>query len=268
MKKLLIFLALCAIPSTVFSDEPDKKLHNQCLYPSILVNHKFAALAGTGTIVRSEKVGDEYHNVVISCAHIFGHPDMKNYVAKMGKYEDWSTRTGYETYDLIVYQVDKTHDLSVSLFKSKTKMPTAEFDFKAKLYIGSEVFRFGCGVGDELRLDFGKITALNTKLGSIKNVTRMNIYTVPGDSGSAVFHKYKIIAITQAIRTYRNLPCFGISYAIPISRIKTWNTELNNVISFSYEADKQVPIIPFVMRKFDSYEQEKRIVPPTIWEKQ
>ena len=64
MQKFLFFLVLfIIIPSTVFSDEPDKILHEKCLYPTVAVALDVAGHTcnrGTGTIIRSEKIDDAY----------------------------------------------------------------------------------------------------------------------------------------------------------------------------------------------------------------
>lgn len=273
MRNLIFLATLCVcilgLPSVVSSDEPDKTLHNKCLYPTVLIEAVDGGNLGTGTVVRSEKVGDVYHNVAITCAHVLGNPN--GYVVSVGVYKNWSNLERYETYHCRIYRIDENKDLAVVLFKSGEQLPTAEIDFNVMLYIGSDIFRIGCGAGDEMRLDFGKITSVKTNMSSLKDVYRMNIYTVPGDSGSAVFYKYKIVAITQAIRSSRvgggNYPCFGISYAIPISRLKTWNDELNNMLAFVYETKEKMPVMWSFFLKFDLLEAKKILVPDTPWEK-
>lgn len=267
--RVLILAALISFFSApnLFSDEPDKTLHNKCIYPTVMITGPGST--GSGTIIRSEKVGDKYHNVVLSCAHIFSGSRWQIHVPK---YKEWSVIDGYDVYSIRPIRTSREKDLSVSLFASDKKMPVAELDFDSKLYIGSEVFRTGFGIGDEMRLDFGKITSLRGRIknGPIKNTYRMSAYTVPGDSGGPVFHNYKIVAITQAIRSvrrgYQEYPCFGISYSVPLSRFKKWDQELNNVLSFTYKTDLPMPIMWDKFLEFESWKPSRKMVPNSTWE--
>lgn len=270
IRSVMIVAFIFMLPAPhVFSDEPDKTLHNKCIYPTVMISSDRGG--GSGTIVRSEKVGDEYHNVVLSCAHILQAGD--NFTVRVPKYKDWSRLDGYDAYPIRPYRVSVSKDLSIMMFKSEKKMPVADLDFDCKLFIGSEIYRTGFGVGDEMRLDFGKITSLNGKIGEggpISETYRMNVYTVPGDSGGPVFHKHKVIAITQAIRSVRRgfgeHPCFGISYSIPLSRFKKWDGELNNVLAFVYQPDKALPKMWDKFVEFDSWKYSQKMVPKTVWE--
>ena len=267
---ILVFLVLGA-PSNLFSDEPDKTLHNKCLYPTVLIGSPESPGSGSGTIVRSVKCrnSEQYHNAVLTCGHLF-QENVKRHV-KVARYSDWSKLEGYDTYPCKLYRLSSDKDLGVVVFSSSKKMPCADIDFESKLYIGSDIFRIGCGAGDQMRLDFGKITSVNGSVGAIKNTYRMSIFTVPGDSGSAVFHKYKVVAITQAIRSVRmgwsQFPCFSISYSIPVSRFKKWNEELNNTLAFVYDSKREMPIMWDTFLDFESAKMNRRIVPKTIWEK-
>jgi S1-C subfamily serine protease len=263
MKKLLIVLVvLVAIPTIVFSDEPDKKLHQDCLYPSVQIRNAF--VSGSGTIVRSDKIGNDYHNVVLSCAHIFTKENVffMDTNVRVPKYKEWSVFEKYENYEAFLYKIDREFDLSIILFASKEKMPIANLDFSTKLYIGSDVFHIGSGLGEQQRLEYGKITSVNsyTSKPEVYRTLRTSIYTVPGDSGTGVFHNYKVIGVMRSIRKTRNTPLWGISYCIPLVMLKKWDEELNNIIAFVYEAKKPLPVIPFVDIKL------KLLMPELSWE--
>lgn len=262
---LLVFLA----PTNVYSDEPDKTLHNKCLYPTVMVSSKDSF--GTGFVVRSEKVGDEYHNILISCAHCF--QSTSPYTVGVPKFKDWSTFIRYDRYPVYVFCLNRSHDLMIGLFKSKNQVPTVEFNFDVKLYIGSDLMRIGCGMGDEHRADFGKITSVLTRLPGRegdKNVIRTSVYSVPGDSGGPVFHKNKVIGITQAIRSRRENQVStnlfsGISYCIPVSRLKTWSQELDNALDFIYKENERIPVIPFFLMEMGKSKTNNKIMSSNQW---
>jgi len=270
MRNLIFVLVLLFSPSYLFSGEPDKKLHSECLYPTVTVVAKNINMMGTGVIVRSEKISDNlYHNVVITCSHIIRKGE--DYEVVKGKYKDWSKLEGACKYDCEVYETNRLHDLGVVIFSSEDKMPVATLDFDTKLFIGNKVFRIGCGLNDEPRLDYGRITSLNGIVGNIKNSYRTSIPTVPGDSGGPVFHNYKVIGIMAAIRSLRfgwiQLPVFNISYVLPITRYKIWDKELNGAISFVYDKAKKLPVMSYFIIKLKSKEINKKVVPANHWEK-
>jgi hypothetical protein len=250
-------------------------MHNQCLYPTVIVLNEGQGGSGTGTIVRSEKVGDVYHNVVMTCGHTFLPSDSADYWKyKIGiaSYYDWSKVKSYKKYPATVFAFDKELDLGVMLFTSKKKMPVGKINFDKKVYIGNKVFHIGYGLGEEARFDRGEITSLNGYVDKfIKNTLRTNVFTVPGDSGGPLFldegesTDYDIIGICQAIRNRRNgwsvETINKISYYIPVSRLKTWQKKINT-ISFMYE-DTTMPVLPFLMMEMETY---KPILTPIIEE--
>ena len=77
--------------------------------------------------------------------------------------------------------------------------------------------------------------------------------TVPGDSGSPVFHENKVVGIMVSIRFFRNHPVFGISYVVPLERFQKWNTDNNNDLSFAWGSSKKLPNLPFYYLKFADY---------------
>ena len=230
----VIVISASLFSAPLFSAEPDKKLHAKCLYPTVMIQAKNLSGSGSGFIVKSKKISENlYHNVVITCGHVVRSGG--EFIVKVPIYKDWSNLVGYKKYSSSVYIYSIEKDIAVVLFATKEKMPIVELDFDSKLYIGTDVFRIGYGLGDQSRIDYGKITSTKITVAKLfRNVIRLSIFTVPGDSGGPVFHNYKVIALVQGIRAYsdawgRNL-LYKISYAVPISRLKTWNTELNNSI--------------------------------------
>lgn len=240
--------------SITLAGTPDKDLHQKCLYPSIYVGRADRASYGSGVIVKSEKVDDKtYKNVFMSCAHL-EQPNYFDYEVRQIIYENWSEVKETKIYPAFFYAVNRELDLSIGVFLSEEEMPVAKPDFEPKLFIGNEVFRIGCGLGDEPRLDYGKITQIKKNL--FKPFFRTSVHTVPGDSGSPLFHDYKLIGIMVSIRNYKNTPVFGISYAIPVERFKAWSKENNDALDFAW-ANKELPKMPFYYLKLREYEMKK-----------
>lgn len=120
MKYFFYAFLLAFIPVTVFSGEPDKKLHEMGLYPTVKLTYQScdcpickanpdsSKAVGSGVIIRSEKSAgpifkDQYVNVVLTAAHNVEHaqPPIKILV---GKYKDWSEMDGFDEYTSIVYE--------------------------------------------------------------------------------------------------------------------------------------------------------------------
>ena len=240
---LTLAVALCASP--LFAGKPDKQIHEKCLYPTVMLFGPNVNAAGTGVIIKSVKQKDDtYLNLVATCAHIIKKtpaefepqeenklpkmikPPRYEYLVAVGKYKDWSRLVGADNYQCTVHAVDEAKDVALLTFVSKDQLYVAELDFHPKLYISNKICHIGCGMGDPFRLDFGRITALDGGIGELpemKNTYRTSIPTIPGDSGGPVFHKYKLIGITQAVRTIQTgpisqVPIFHMSYVIPLSR--------------------------------------------------
>ena len=264
-------LMLIAEPSRISSAELDKKLHSQCIYPTVIIKDPNGS--GSGVIVRSEKVGDEYRNVVLTCGHTFFASFARNNwncEVGVGDYTEWSTFLGFKMHDAKIYGFDKDLDVGIVVFSSKERMPTAKINFKKKLYISNDVFHIGCGLGEETRIDYGKVTSLCGEVqGLMKNTIRTNVFTVPGDSGGPLFRGYEVVGLAQAIRNVRmgwNIyPTFNISFYIPVSRLKTWNEKINTV-GFSYK-DEAMPVLPYLMMEIESYKPVLNSVPETVWDK-
>jgi S1-C subfamily serine protease len=252
----LILLFFCTSIGTnrVNAGEVDKKLHKECLYPTVYVGRADGHGSGSGVVVRSEKVEDHlYKNVFITCAHIFD-ANYKDYEVREFIYEDWSQIKGIKSFPSTFVSFDTELDLGIGVFFSDHEMPIAQLNFEPKLFIGNEIFRIGCGLGDEPRLDYGKLTSYK-KLP--KEVFRTSVMTVPGDSGGPLFHENKVIGIIVSIRAMRGQPVFGISHAVPLKMFKKWSEANNNNLDFAWDTTKELPELQFRYLKFKEYEIKK-----------
>ncbi len=193
-----------------------------------------------------------WHNVFLSCAHVADSPSP--YVVRVFHYEKWSSLKGSDTYDCKFYATDSNKDLAIGVFVTAEEMPTSEIDFATDMYIGTDTFRIGCGLGDEPRLDNGKVTSVRSNMKSLlKGTIRTSVHTLPGDSGAPLFHDYKIIGIMQAIRSHGGQQVYATSYAIPVERLKTWDDETEGALNFAWR-NKQLPKMPFYQLKMEQYE--------------
>lgn len=253
MRKLISSLTFVLIFSLIsLAGVPDEALHNKCLYPTLLVAPVGFSAYGSGVIVKSVKVSDkEYRNIFITCAHV---ADAKEpYEIRLFRYDNWSKISKIESFNCEFYGVNTKSDIAVGLFTTEVGMPVAQMDFDPKLFIGNEVFRIGCGLGDEPRLDYGKLTSLRMTMPDSIPMFRTSVHTVPGDSGSPLFHENKVIGIMQSIRLWRGLPVFGISFAVPLEELKNWSKENDDSLDFIW-ADKDMPKMPFMSLKLMEYD--------------
>jgi len=256
MKSLILSLLLFIVSiNSTKADEPDQDLHRKCLYPCVRIENEGSG--GSGVIVRSEKAGNGYRNVVITCAHVI-HPGSP-YKARVPVYEDWSTFEGFEDHPLRLYARNEAADLAVLVFTSDREMPVAEFGFIDRLFIGSEIFHVGCGLGPEPRLDYGKVTSLRGfSTGNKYNGLRTSMAVVPGDSGGPVYHKNRLVGFAQAIKVmcvHGNMyPVPTVSLVIPVERLKTWDGEQNNTLAFIYKPRRPLPELPFMILRMEEYQ--------------
>lgn len=148
-------------------------------------------------------------------------------VVRIGIYEDWSKLIGQKEHKCEVVELDRENDIALLSFVTETKCHVAEIYKNPKLYIGNDVLRIGCGLGDPFRVDFGKITSVKDSIGlMLKGTYRTSIPTVIGDSGGPVFHEGKVIGLAQAIRSQQVatpfgpllMPVYHMSYVIPTQR--------------------------------------------------
>lgn len=247
MKYFVFFLAILHA-NIVFSGEPDKKLHSDCIYPTLMVTNSRGS-QGTGVIIRSDKIKDDlYHNVLLSCKHILPDQSTKLEVHQI-IYKDWSKALGTKTYPARIYAQNKIMDLSIILFSSKEQMPVATLNLNPNLYIGNEVYRVGCGHESESRLDYGKITSLSTNVNGIDDLVRTSIYTIKGDSGGPVYENYQVVGVTIAIfmADKDTKEAFNsISYFMPVSKLIEWDKELQGTIGFAYKKEP-LPVMDYFL---------------------
>jgi hypothetical protein len=159
--------------------------------------------SGTGVIVKSEKQDDEYYNVVFSAAHCFKVSNTNQqylaYSVKIPIYKNWSELERWEEHNVSIKRINAKTDACVLHFKSKKKLLAATPNFRPKLYLGNEVFHVGtAGAYQQPRIDFGRITSINIPAYG-NDVLRTSVYTIPGDSGSPVYHEYQVVGITHAV---------------------------------------------------------------------
>lgn len=250
MRNLLIPAIVLFFTARLFAGEPDKEFHEKCLYPTIMVQVKENMMhqrgSGSGVIFKSHRMEKEveeckeeskketkveYLNFALTCSHVVScsiqtplFPVPAKYVVKKANYKDWSTFVDYTTYDCEVVHKDPDSDWAVIAFVTEEKMPIADLAIDTKLYIGNDIFRIGCGLGDSMRVDYGKITSTNFTIKDfVKDVYRMSIPTISGDSGGPVFHKtedgYKVVGLAQAIRSMKSTSRVPISHgfiAVPV----------------------------------------------------
>lgn len=259
MRKFIVhsflFLFFCIFLGTnhINGGEVDKNLHIKCLYPTIYVGHADKSGYGSGVIVRSEKIDTHhYRNVFITCAHLVTDSEY-DYEVRQYIYDNWSQIKDTKSYSAAFVAYNHDMDIAIGVFKSEMEMPTATLDFEPSIFIGNDVYRIGCGLGDDPRLDYGKLTSY--RRGS-KPYFRTSVMTVPGDSGSPLFHENKVIGITVSIRSYRNLPVFNISFAVPLERFKMWNEANTSNLSFAWDKTKKLPEMQFRYLNFMDYEMK------------
>lgn len=240
--RTLLYIILLSVGLVVFAEnsstqEPDANLHNKCIYPTLMVFSEEGS-CGTGFIVKSTKVKDNlYCNIFFTCSHVVKNKE--HYSVTLYEYEKWSKIKSEKVFSAIIYAQNTQADIAIGLFLSEKQLKTVTLDFDPKLYIASSVYRIGCGLGDDPRYDEGKITAVRTNMGSLKQVIRTSIGTVPGDSGSPVFQNYKVIGLTQSIRNWK-VPVFHMSYIIPLDRYQDWDKASKGAINFAW-ADQPLP---------------------------
>lgn len=236
----------------LFAYEPDKEFHEKCLYPTVLIICPDKS-TGTGVIIHSEKIGEKkYKNIVLSCEHVTGkasgifsllRTSVKDVTIRKGNYKNWSTLVSFDDYDGKTVFSDEEVDMAIVGFLSDTQMPVAILDVNPNLYINNEVFRVGCGVGEFVKVDYGRITAVNTIENESKrkpDVIRTSIPTIMGDSGGPSFYKtkdgYRCFGLCHSVRgvdIINKIPLsegflevpqkslvYHISYVIPLKRIE------------------------------------------------
>jgi hypothetical protein len=249
---LIVPLAPAVAPPTELiatkTSFPDKDMHVQCLYPSIMIYG--SSSAGTGTIIRSEKIpSGKYLNTFLTCAHVIDSNSKEAYKVCVYSYANWSTISGKAELPCIFIGHDDVKDVAVGAFLSDSQLYTAKIDFKTKLYVGTPVLAFGCGLTDIPRMEEGKVTSPGVLLqvpGGKQLRFRSNMNAISGDSGCAVYHNYKIIGTMHAIRSYKDRlnndrTANFISFVTPVSLYKDWSDANKNTYDFIWDTSKPFP---------------------------
>lgn len=252
--RTIFLLLLCLIPASIISSaEVDKKLHTDCLYPTIIV--KAVNTSGTGFIVKSEAHGQKYRNVFITCAHNipYSFPIFKVYSTS---YRDWSEVDFVVEHTCYYCLMDRKNDIAIGVFETSKPMPTVKLDFENKVYIGTNTLQFGHGLSEQIRLEQGKITSVNFNVhGVLRNCYRISAPTYGGDSGGPVFVDYKVVGIMKAIRANDVREYNNIAYCLPIGNLKNIDKSLNTSIDFALDEKVKIPSIPFYFIEFNDLEQ-------------
>ena len=255
-----IFLLICLVSTPIFSGEPDKKLHEQCIYPTVLVVNSRNNGYGSGVIVKSDKIADSiYLNTVLTCAHNFDLFCV--YHIRWTEYTNWSNIKCHHYADAYVYDFDRKRDLAICCFLSDRPMHVAELGVDEQLFLGNEVFGVGCALKLPPRLDFGRVTCLEGPNGGMQN----SIQTIPGDSGGPVFHNYKIVGVKRLIRTNvlsgQRVFLFNIAETSPIKWLKDWRFAEGRLEFLFGGKTSMLPYTMFKVKRFYgevSYPKEKK----------
>lgn len=266
MYKLLIIFLLSLISIayageiTVSEQNEIKDFYQKCLFPTVKLTYKQKndekkGGVASGFIVRSEKHEDHYKNIVITAAHIVESLNGELNVM-IPKFDDKLRLSKFESYTGQIFAKNSSQDLAVVLFISKEKCPEAIFDFDADLFISSKIFKIGYGLGDDIRYESGEINSTFIKEPKVfEGMYRFSSYTIFGDSGGPVFNKHnnKVIGVTIAIRAMENQFLTHHAYACPVIKIKEWDQKVNGNITFCYDKNKKIPVLPFVQLMWREY---------------
>jgi len=240
LRIIVVFFVLAT--SVALCDEPDKELHEKCLYPTIMITSNDQKSIGTGVIVKCVKKNEQYENYAFTCSHVLVpvnkiliislnskispviiDPIKEKYemFVRIGVYENWSTLVGYKEYPCEVVVNNQEKDIALIKFRTKIQSSVADVEKNPKVYIGSHVCRVGCGMNEPFRLDFGQITSLKDSIGTVvKGTYRVNVPTIMGDSGGPVYNGNKLFGLVQSVRSVRSVRSVQTSsVSIPISHM-------------------------------------------------
>lgn len=255
MRSLIVLVMFCTV---IQAGEPDKALHEKCIYPTVMmigINPHIGGL-GTGVIIKSvkneevfldEETGEttpKWDNYVMTVGHILTEtpehmvrsedepptlvPAKYEYIVRVGVYKNWSELYDAEDYPCKVLHDDDEKDIALVKFTSDHEMAVAEIEADPEIYIGNQVYRMGCGIGEGFRLDVGMLTSVSKSIDrmnpALRDTYRISAPTLPGDSGGPVFHEYKVFALAVAICGVRSgpissAPVYHIVYCVPIKRL-------------------------------------------------
>lgn len=252
---LLVFLVGCSVNNT-----PSQiSLHDNCLYPTVLIAPDSFNTGGSGIILKSEKVNDNlYRNIVLTCYHVYS-PGMKVQVPAYNGREMF----GYYGYKCARLKQSKEYDFCILLFETTDELPTVILDTQYEPHFSSEIIKIGCGLLAPPRLDYGQITSTNyvNEINGLKSY-RTNATTIIGDSGGGCYDRntYKLIGILDAIVTPMQPPLMSnIGLITPITYLLDWNKELDNELDYALKSDVKIPISLEVAKTNENKESVKDI---------
>ena len=264
----IILLSLILISCPAFGEEPNEDLHTKCIYPTVRLeageNRSHAST--TGIILVSQKDNKVYHNVGITVSHGVRDRTVK---VKVFSYKDWSTILRVTSYDGIIYYSQLNKDIAVFMFTSITPMPTAKLVApNTTLYAGQEITKVGCGLGDPPRIDKGIISGVNRKFSAqFDKKIQLSIYTLPGDSGSAIFNKdHEIVGILQSMRVDNNddnILYYLIGFAADIKNLYEIIKSEEGGLDFLQGDD--LPVLPWFEIKTNALNKDIRAIPMNPW---
>jgi len=247
MKLNLLILAFVFLYNTnLCSEEIDKKLHSQCLYPTIAISS--LNYSGTGVVIRSDFCEDHYKNVFLTSAH---NLPCKFSIFKVHvfKYTNWSECDDYETYPCCYYHIDEKQDIAIGMFESALSVNVATLTKNYSPYIGNDVFKIGCGDKKHPRLDCGKLTSVKISINDL-HMYRISIYTIFGDSGGPIYNSnYELVALTNSISINKGNCLNNISFGTPLKNIGDKLDIINK--------KEKMPVLPFYFLKFNELKEIK-----------
>lgn len=261
---IAIFLSVICITfaneKTTSEEIEIKNFYEKCLCPTVKLTYKQKNEekkegVASGFVVRSEKSGDKYRNIVVTAAHIVEslNGDLNISVPRFDK------KLRLDKFDKFVGQIfakNSTQDLAIVIFESPFKCYEAMFDFDVDLFVSSKIFKVGYGLGDDIRYESGEMNSTFIREPKVfEGMYRFSSYTIFGDSGGPVFNKKnnKVIGVTIAIRSMENQLLTHHAYACPIFKIKEWDQKTNGNIGFCYDRNKKIPALPFVQLMWREY---------------
>jgi len=244
MRYIFSLIVALVVTSPILAGEPDKLLHEKCIYPTVMIDDPTNGDHGTGAIVRSERLGNGlYLNVVLTCAHVL--KDNCQHRLFYAEYREWSHISNVQVFNLEIFAIDREKDLGVVYFVSPDKLFTADLGFEEKLYLGNDILSVGCGQRKFPRLSYGKVTQLL----DYSNKVEATLTVIPGDSGGPVYHNYKIVGVVQYLQTVHmkdgQKPVFSLAGFIDIKNFQEWDKEIGH-LGFLKKANS-LPALPKVM---------------------
>lgn len=263
MAKLLLSIYLfvfsmqvCLAQQAELSNKPNELLHTKAIYATVKIANDEENGGGSGFIVRSEKIGDKWHNIVLQSFHTIDHEE--NMWVYVPQYENWSKIVSYEKYPTYVYAGNEDLDFAMSVFVSNKPMSCVDVNIEPELYIDTKVFHVGYGLMDDARVDHGAITSPGVlKPAIFKGLIRTSCFTYMGDSGGPLLtlHDYKVIAICTGIRGSSQAgPIPHISYYRSTNDFKKWDDKQNNAYEEVYNKKADLPVLPFIKLKLRGFD--------------